>query len=104
MATILLVGVDLMIRSRLEGPLDGHRLVTSDSVDPPDLVLCDISRVDPEDVAFAWPDTPIVGFTNHTDTRGLRQAHAAGFDQVLVKSALMERARQVVDELVGVDA
>jgi DNA-binding NarL/FixJ family response regulator len=104
MATILLVGVDLMLRSRLEAPLAGHRLVTSDSVDQPDLVICDISRVDADDVAFAWPDTPIVGFTNHTDTRGLQRAHAAGFDQVLVKSALMERARQVVDELVGVDA
>jgi CheY-like chemotaxis protein len=104
MATILLVGVDLMLRSRLEGPLTGHRLVTCDSADPPDLVICDISRVDPDDVAGSWPDVPILGFTNHTDTRGLQQAHAAGFDQVLVKSALVERARQVVDELVGVDA
>ena len=31
-------------------------------------------------------------------------AHAAGFDQVIVKSALVERARQVVAELVGDDA
>jgi DNA-binding NarL/FixJ family response regulator len=104
MATILLVGVDLMIRSRLEGPLHGHRLVTSDSADPPDLVICDISRVDADDVAGSWPDTPILGFTNHTVTRGLQRAHAAGFDQVIVKSALVDRARQVVDELVGVDA
>ena len=104
MATILLVGVDLMLRTRLEGPLSGHRLVTADSVDQPDLVLCDISRVDADDVAGSWPETPILGFTNHTDTNGLRRAHAAGFDQVLVKSALVERARQVVDELVGVDA
>ena len=52
----------------------------------------------------AWPDVPIVGFTNHTDTHGLQRAHAAGFDQVIVKSALVERARQVVDELVGDDA
>jgi CheY-like chemotaxis protein len=103
MATILLVGVDLMIRSRLEAPLSGHRLVTSDSADRPDLVLCDISRVDADDVAGSWPDTPIIGFTNHTDTRGLQRAHTAGFDQVLVKSALVERARQVVDELVGAD-
>ena len=104
MATILLVGVDLMVRSRLEGVLAGHRLVTSDSADPPDLVICDIARVDAEEVADAWPETPIVGFTNHTDTLGLQRAHTAGFDQVLVRSALAERARQVVDELVGVDA
>ena len=101
MATILLVGVDLMIRSRLEGLLPGHRLVTSDSVDPPDLVICDIARIDTGDVVEAWPDVPILGFTNHTDTIGLQRAHAAGFDQVIVKSALMERAPAVVQELVG---
>jgi hypothetical protein len=103
MATILLVGVDLMFRSKLEGLLAGYRLVTSDSADSPDLVICDIARVDAEEVADAWPETPILGFTNHTDTVGLQRAHTAGFDQVIVKSALVERARQVVDELVGVD-
>ncbi len=101
MATVLLVGVDLMFRSKLEGPLTGHRLVTSDSTDPPDLVICDIARVDADEVADAWPEIPILGFTNHTDTRGLQRAHAAGFDQVIVRSALVDRARQVVDELVG---
>ena len=54
-------------------------------------MIADISRVDPEEVADAYPDVPILGFTNHTDTAGLRAAHAAGFDQVLVKSALVER-------------
>ncbi len=101
MATILLVGVDLMFRSKLEGPLVGHRLVTSDSADAPDLVICDIARVDAEEVADAWPETPILGFTNHTDTAGLRAAHAAGFDQVVVRSALAERAPELVDELVA---
>lgn len=99
MATILLVGVDLMFRTKLEGLLTGHRLVTSDSVATPDLVICDIGRIDTEDVAEAWPDVPIVGFTNHTDTNGLKRAHAAGFDQVIVKSALVERAAGVVTEL-----
>ncbi len=101
MATVLLVEVDLMFRSKLEGPLTGHRLVTSDSTDPPDLVICDIARVDADEVADAWPEIPILGFTNHTDTLGLQRAHAAGFDQVIVRSALVDRARQVVDELVG---
>jgi DNA-binding NarL/FixJ family response regulator len=100
MATILLVGVDLFFRSKLEGLLPGHHLVTSDSVDAPDLVICDIARVEPDDVSDSWPDVPIVGFTNHTDTQGLRRAHAAGFDQVIVKSALVERAAGVVSELV----
>ena len=104
MATILLAGVDLFFRGKLEAILAGHHLVTTDSVDPPDLVIVDIARVDPDEVADAYPETPILGFTNHTDTHGLQRAHAAGFDQVIVKSALVERARQVVDELVGVDA
>jgi len=104
MATILLVGVDLFFRSKLEGLLEGHRLVTSDSADDPDLVICDISRIDAQEVTDAWAEIPILGFTNHTDTVGLQRAHAAGFDQVIVKSALVERARQVVDELVRIDA
>ena len=101
MATILLAGVDLFFRGKLEALLHGHHLVTTDSVDPPDLVICDIARVDADDVAGSWPDTPILGFTNHTDTRGLQRAHAAGFDQVIVKSALVERVGGIVDELVG---
>ena len=101
MATILLVGVDLFFRSKLEGLLRGHRLVTSDSIDPPDLVICDIARVEPDEVAGTWPEVPILGYTNHTDTQGLRRAHAAGFDQVIVKSALVERGPGLVDDLLG---
>jgi DNA-binding NarL/FixJ family response regulator len=100
-STVLLVGVDLFFRTKLEGLLPAHHLVTSDSVAAPDLVICDIARVKPEDVADAWPDVPIVGFTNHTDKAGLQRAHTAGFDQVIVKSALVERAAALVDELVA---
>jgi DNA-binding NarL/FixJ family response regulator len=98
-ATILLVGVDLFFRTKLEGLLSSHRVVTSDSVDDPDLVIADIARIEPEDVVDAWPDVPIVGFTNHTDRAGLQRAHTAGFDQVVVKSALVERAPELIDEL-----
>ena len=100
-ATILLVGVDLFFRGKLDGLLPGHRLVTSDSVDPPDLVIADIARVEPEEVVDAWPDIPILGYTNHTDKSGLQRAHTAGFDQVIVKSALVERAPELVAELSG---
>ena len=102
MATILLVGVDLFFRGKLEVLLSGHRLVTSDHVDVPELVIADIARVEPEEVVDAWPDIPIVGFTNHTDRAGLQRANTAGFDQVIVKSALVERAPELVDELIGV--
>jgi len=99
-ATILLVGVDLFFRGKLDGLLAGHRLVTSDSVDAPDLVIADIARVEPDEVVDAWPDIPILGYTNHTDKSGLQRAHTAGFDQVIVKSALVERAPELVDQLV----
>ena len=99
MATILLAGVDLFFRGKLEGLLPGHHLVTTDSVDPPDMVIVDIARVDPDEVVDAWPDVPILGFANHTDKTGLLRAHTAGFDQVIVKSALVERAPDLVAEL-----
>lgn len=100
-ATILLCGVDLFFRGKLEGLLPGHHLITTENVDPPDVVIADIARVDPVEVADAWPDVPIVGFTNHNDTGGLKAANAAGFDQVLAKSALVERIGGIVDELLG---
>jgi DNA-binding NarL/FixJ family response regulator len=100
-ATILLAGVDLFFRGKLEALLPAHHLITADNVDEPELVICDISRVDPEDVSDTYPDIPIVGFANHADTAGLRAAHAAGFDQVIVKSALQERAPQLIEELLA---
>jgi DNA-binding NarL/FixJ family response regulator len=100
-ATILLAGVDLYFRGKLEALLPGHHLVTVDSIDEPELVIVDIARVDPEEVADTYPDIPILGFTNHTDTAGLRAAQAAGFDQVVVKSALDERAVELVDGLIA---
>ncbi|HLY94712.1 MAG TPA: hypothetical protein VKP14_07680 [Gaiellaceae bacterium] len=99
MATILLCGVDLFFRGKLEALLPEHHLVTTESTESPDLVIADIARIDPEEVADTYPDIPILGYTNHTDTAGLRAAHAAGFDQVVAKSALVERARELVEEL-----
>jgi hypothetical protein len=101
MATILLCGVDLFIRGKLEALLPEHRFTTVDGVDPPELVIADIARVEAEDVADTYPDVPILGFTNHTDTAGLRRAHAAGFDQVVAKSALFERTRELIDALLA---
>jgi hypothetical protein len=101
MSTILLCGVDLFIRGKLEALLPEHRFETADGVDPPDLVIADIARIDPDDVVENYPDVPILGFTNHTDTSGLRRAHAAGFDQVVAKSALFERTRELIGGLLA---
>jgi DNA-binding NarL/FixJ family response regulator len=98
-ATILLCGVDLFFRGKLEALLPGHKLITVDHTEDPELVICDISRIDPEEVADTYPDIPIIGYTSHTDTAGLRAAHAAGFDQVVAKSALVERAPELVAQL-----
>ena len=38
MATILLCGVDLYFRAKLEASLPDHHVVTTDSIDVPDLV------------------------------------------------------------------
>ncbi len=89
----------MFIRGKLDALRPGHRLITADNTEEPDLVLADVSRVDAGEVADAYPDVPIVGFTNHTDTAGLRAANAAGFDQVLAKSALDERIGSIVSEL-----
>jgi hypothetical protein len=100
-ATILLVGVDLYLRGKLEALLPGHHLMTAEGIDPPDLVIADVARIDPLDVADTYPDVPLLGFTNHKDTEGLRRANAAGFDRVVVKSALFERAPQEIDGLLA---
>ena len=91
----------MFIRGKLEALLPEHRFTTVDGVDPPELVIADIARVEAEDVADTYPDVPILGFTNHTDTAGLRRAHAAGFDQVVAKSALFERTRELIEGLIA---
>jgi DNA-binding NarL/FixJ family response regulator len=101
MATILLAGVDLFFRGKLEASLAGHRFITADGVDPPDLVIADVARIDPAEVADAYPDVPILGYSNHKDTAGLRRAHEAGFDQVVAKSALVERVEELVEQLIA---
>jgi hypothetical protein len=101
MATILLVGVDLYFRGKLEALLPEHHVLSAEGIDPPDLVICDVSRIDPDDVADTYPSVPLLGFTNHKDTEGLRRANAAGFDRVVVKSALFERTGEVVDGLLA---
>jgi len=93
------VGVDIFVRGKLEALLPAHRFVTTEGVDPPDLVVADIARIDPDDVADNFPEVPLLGFTNHMDTAGLRRAHAAGFDQVVAKSALFERTEELIGGL-----
>jgi hypothetical protein len=99
MARIVVVGVDLFLRGNLEALLPEHHFSSSEGVDPPDLVIADVGRVDPDDVAESFPDVPLLGFTNHKDTVGLQRASAAGFDRVVAKSALFERSGELIGGL-----
>jgi hypothetical protein len=47
-ATILLVEVDLFFRGKLDALLPQHHFVTTDTIAEPELVIADISRVEPE--------------------------------------------------------
>ena len=96
-----MAGVDVYLRGKLDVLLASHRLVTTDSVDPPDLVICDIARVDPYEVAETYPDVPILGFTNHKDTAGLRAAQAAGLDRGRRSLRARRAGPQLVEELVA---
>jgi hypothetical protein len=97
MARILLVGVDNVLHGRLTAALPEHRLVAHEGVEPPDLVLADVGRVDAAEVADAYPDVPLLGFTTSADVAGRRRAQTAGFDEIVDKPALLER----VGELIG---
>ena len=102
MATILLCGVDLFIGRETRGRTAEHRFETAErKSNHQNIVIADIARIDANDVAETYPDVPILGYQNHTDTSGLRRAHAAGFDQVVAKSALFERTRELIDGLLA---
>ena len=99
MAAILVRDVDLFFRAKLEAQLSGaHELVT---VGDADLAFVDIGRVELAAAAAELADTPTIAFTNHTNTDGLRAAHEAGFDRVVIRSMISESAGKLVDELLG---
>ena len=99
MARIALVGVDPGLREKLTALCAGHAFVSSEAIDPPDLVIADIGRVDPDEVADLYPDVPIIGFTSHTSSAGPRRARAAGFDEIVETSALVERPVELIERL-----
>jgi hypothetical protein len=99
MARILLVGVDPFLQRRLEELLPEHRVVSNEGIERPDLVIADVGRLDAAEVADTYPDVPLLGFTTHGDATGLRLAQAAGFDEVVAKSALVERSPELIGAL-----
>ena len=97
MATILVRDVDLFFRAKLEAQLAGaHEFVTSGDAD---IAVVDISKVDVLERARELADTPTIAFTNHTDTEGLRAAHEAGFDRIVIRSLISAQAEKLISEL-----
>jgi DNA-binding NarL/FixJ family response regulator len=99
-AKILLAGVDPFFTGKLSELLAGHQLTSTESIEAPDLVVADVARIEPEEIADAYPETPILGYTSHTDPSSLRAAQEAGFDRVVDRSVLVENAEDLISELI----
>ena len=74
--------------------------MTTDSADWPDLVIADIARIDPDEVADTYPDVPIVGFRTTPTRPGCARRTRRDSTRCSSKKALLERAPQIVEELV----
>ena len=101
MSKILLVGVDPLFAGKLSQLLAGHQLTSTESIEAPDLVVADVTRVEPGEVADAFPETPILGYAGHADPFSLRTAQEAGLDRVVDRSILVENAEDLISELIA---
>jgi DNA-binding NarL/FixJ family response regulator len=99
-AKILLAGVDPLFTGKLSELLVGHQLTSTESIEAPDLVVVDVTRIEPEEIADAYPETPILGYASHADPSSLRAAQEAGFDRVVDRAALVENAEDLISELI----
>jgi CheY-like chemotaxis protein len=72
--------------------------------DPPSLIICDLHsrKVDPTDLAKQLKadeelcTIPLLGFFSHVQTELQRQAEAAGFDQVIPRSAFSKNLGEIL--------
>ena len=101
MSKVLLLGVDPIFAGTLNRLLAGHQLTSSESIEAPDLVIADVTRIEPGEIADAYPETPILGYVSHADPFSLRTAQEAGFDRVVDRSLLVESAKDLISELVA---
>jgi DNA-binding NarL/FixJ family response regulator len=92
---------ELFFRAKLEAMLTacGHELRREGDAERPALVIADVNRVRPEEVAARHPGVPILGYGQHTDPQALRAARKAGFARAVPRSVLVERLPQLVAEL-----
>jgi hypothetical protein len=105
MAVIHVYGADLMMYSRVETQLAplGHRVqrvrpgLAGDGL--PDVCICDVERVAPEQAVADLRPAKLLGFGSHEQPDALRAARRAGFDRVVARSAIADRLAALVDEL-----
>ena len=112
---IIAVVDDLFFASKIRGTAEElgitvsfarNASVTLDAVrrDRPSLIICDLhsQKVDPMDLAKQLKadeqlrSIPLLGFFSHVQTELQQQAEAAGFDQVVTRSAFTKRLAEIL--------
>ncbi len=106
LARVLAVVPDLMLASRVEAILTaaGHDVTVASapeagSLAEADLIVTDLSEVDPATVAGKGP--PVLGFYAHTDPETRRRAEAAGVDLVVPRSRLVREMPELASRLLA---
>jgi hypothetical protein len=108
MASVVVVGADLILFSRIEAQLvaRGHDVRRARAVDASasagaDLAICDAENVDPADAVARLRPAQLLAFGSHEQPDALRRARQAGFDRVVARSAVAERLPELVADLLG---
>jgi DNA-binding NarL/FixJ family response regulator len=104
MAVIHVHGAELMIYSRIETQLAplGHSVLRARpglTGDAPDVCICDVERMQPEQAVADLRPAKLLGFGSHEQPEALLAARRAGFDRVVARSAIADRLAALVDDL-----
>jgi nucleoside-diphosphate-sugar epimerase len=105
MARVMVLGIDLMLASRVTTSLSGagHEVeqVRSppDELDGVDLVVADLDAIEPE--ALGELGVPVLGFHQHTDVETKRRAETAGIDLVVPRSRMVRELPELAERLLA---
>jgi hypothetical protein len=104
-ATVIVLGSDLMLASRVSTSLEGagHRVEQRSSIpdelDGVDLLVADLDAVDPE--RLAGLGVPVLGFYRHTDVETKGRAEAAGLDLAVPRSRMVRELPELAGRLLS---
>ena len=105
MATVAVIGADLMLSTPFTPALDaaGHQVEQSNSLpdrlDGIELVIADLDSVDPERLGSL--EQPVLGFYRHTDTATKERADAAGLELAVPRSRMVRELPELADRLLA---